>query len=386
MRCKTAIVGIGETEFSDNSGRSEQRIAMEAVILALEDAGLKADDVEGIVSCDYDNVNQIELINSLGFRNVKAYAEVGHAGGAPPGAVAQAAAMIVSGMAKCVVGYRAMNERSQFRYGTRNEQDMIPDPKWAKMFQHHAPYGLTVPAEWTAIMARRRMIEFGETREQWGHIPVTFRKHANQNPHARFYKKTMTMEDYLAAPILADPLCRFDYCLETDGAIAFIVTSAELAKTLKQPPAYIYAAVQAATFPIQYLTNYYRESLTTYYEMEASANEIYKKSGLGPNDIDVAQVYDHFTPWVLATLEAFGFCKKGEAGAFAADGQIGLGGQIPLNTAGGHLSEGYIHGWSLINEGVRQARGTSTAQVKDCEFSLVTSACGCPTSAFILSR
>ncbi len=378
---KAAIVGIGATDFSANSGRTEQRLAMEAISAALEDAGLSPDDVDGLIGSEGDATNQVDVVNAMGLKNIRSFCVVGHGGGSPCGAVAHAAMMVATGVCRYVVGYRSLNERSGRRYGTAGPVGQFP---W--IFGFHAPYGLVVPGEWTAMMARRRMIEFGETREQWAHIPLTFRAHANQNPRAIFYEKKLTLEDYLNAPMLADPLCRFDYCLETDGAVAVVMTSAERAKDLKQRPAYIQAVVQGMGYPGWYLTNYYEGSMTTSPETVAVANALWEMSGLTPKDIDVAQIYDHFTPWVLTALEDFGFCQKGEAAAFVADGRIRLGGALPLNTAGGLLSEGYIHGWNLILEGVRQVRGTSTAQVKDCEFSLVTSASGSPTSAMILAR
>lgn len=378
---KAAIVGIGATEFSTNSGRSERRLAVEAVLAALEDAGLGADDVDGIVNSDFDDTNQVDIVNAMGLRNIRSYATIPHGGGSPCGTVAQAAMMVASGVCGCVVAYRSLNERSGHRYGS---SDAVPSFPW--VYGLHAPYGLVVPGEWTAMHARRRMIEFGETREQWAAVPVTFRAHANRNPCAMQYKKTLTREDYLRAPMLAEPLCRFDYCLETDGAVAYVVTSAERATTLRSVPAYIHATAQATGFPVWYQTNWYRESLTTGAEVVATAEALWKASGLGPRDIDVAQIYDHFAPLVLTSLEDFGFCRKGEAAAFVGDGRIGLGGELPLNTAGGLLSEGYIHGWNLILEGVRQIRGTSTAQVEDVEFSLVTSCWGAPTSAVILAR
>ena len=381
LRRKAAIVGIGATEFSANSGRSEQRLAAEAVLAALGDAGLNPDDVDGIVNSDFDATNQIDVINTVGLRNIGSYATIPHGGGSPCGTVAQAAMMVASGACGCVVAYRSLNERSGHRYGS---SEAIPDFPW--VFGLHAPYGLIVPAEWTAMHARRRMIEFGDTREQWAEIPVTFRSHANRNPRAMMHKKPLTRQDYLDAPILAEPLCRYDYCLETDGAVAYVVTSAARAGSLRSAPAYIHTAVQSATFPIWYQTNWYRKSLTTGSEVVALGESLWRKSGLGPQHIDVAQIYDHFAPLVLTSLEDLGFCSKGEAGAFVGEGRISLGGELPLNTAGGLLSEGYIHGWNLILEGVRQIRGTSTAQVSDVEFSLVTSCWGAPTSAVILSR
>lgn len=381
LRRKAAIVGIGATEFSANSGRSEQRLAAEAVLAALEDAGLTPDDVDGIINSDFDATNQIDVINTVGLRNIGAYATIPHGGGSPCGTVAQAAMMVASGASRCVVAYRSLNERSGHRYGS---SEAVPTFPW--VYGLHAPYGLIVPAEWTAMHARRRMIEFGDTREQWAEIPVTFRANANRNPRAMMHKKALSRQDYLDAPILAEPLCRYDYCLETDGAVAYVVTAAERAGALRSVPVYIHTAVQSAAFPIWYQTNWYRDSLTTGSEMVALGEALWKKSGLRPGNIDVAQIYDHFAPLVLTSLEDLGFCRKGEAGAFVGEGRIGSSGELPLNTAGGLLSEGYIHGWNLILEGVRQVRGTSTSQVKDVEFSLVTSCWGAPTSAVILSR
>jgi len=381
LRSKAAIVGIGATEFSANSGRSERRLAVEAVLAALADAGLEADDIDGIVNSDFDATNQLDIVNALGLANIRAYATIPHGGGSPCGTVAQAAMMVASGVCECVVAYRSLNERSGHRYGSA---DAVPAYPW--VFGLHAPYGLVVPGEWTAMHARRRMIEFGETREQWAEVPVTFRAHANRNPRAMMHGKTLTREDYLAAPMLAEPLCRYDYCLETDGAVAYLVTSADRARSLRATPAHIHTAVQATGAPVWYQTNWYRDSLTTGAEVVAAARQLWNESGLSPRDIDVAQVYDHFAPLVLTALEDFGFCGKGEGGAFVGEGRIAHGGVLPLNTAGGLLSEGYIHGWNLILEGVRQIRGTSTAQVEDVEFSLVTSCWGAPTSALILSR
>lgn len=381
LQRKAAIVGIGATEFSRDSGRSERRLAVEAVLAALADAGVSADEVDGLVGSDYDDTNQLDIINALGLRNIASYATIPHGGGSPCGVTAHAAMMVASGVCQYVVAYRSLNERSGHRYGNPEVQATFP---WVHGL--HVPYGLVVPGEWTAMHARRRMIEFGDTREQWAEVPVAFRAHANRNPLAMQYRKPLSREDYLAAPMLAEPLCRFDYCLETDGAVAYVVTSAERARSLQTTPAYIHAAVQATGFPIWYQTNYYRDSLTTGDEAVATAARLWKTSGLAPRHIDVAQIYDHFAPLVLTSLEDYGFCNKGEAAAFVGDGRIRPGGELPLNTAGGLLSEGYIHGWNLILEGVRQIRGTSTAQVEDAEFSLVTSGWGAPTSALILSR
>ncbi|MBT4521323.1 MAG: lipid-transfer protein [Halieaceae bacterium] len=381
LKRKTAIAGIGTTEYSFNSGRSEQRLAIEAINQALQEAGLTPDDVDGLVNSDYEATNQVDVVNAMGMQNIASFATIPHGGGSPCGAIAHAAMMVASGQCKCVVAYRSMNERSGHRYGSPE----IP-ARYDWVYGLHAPYGLIVPAEWVAMHGRRRMIEFGETREQWAQVPLTCRANANNNPAALLHEKKLTLEDYLNAPILADPLCRYDYCLETDGAVALVITSAEKAESLASTPAYIHAAVQGMGHQIWYQSNYYGGSLTTGSENVAAAKQLWAKSGLTPRNIDVAQIYDHFTPAVLTSLEDYGFCEKGDAGGFVSDGNIGPDGELPINTAGGLQAEGYIHGWNLILEAVRQIRGTSSNQVRDVEFSLVTSCCGAPTSAAILSR
>jgi len=237
-----------------------------------------------------------------------------------------------------------------------------------------------------AITAQRYMHEYGIKREHFGAVAIACRKHANRNPRAIFHDRPLTMEEYLNAPMLSYPLCRYDYCLETDGACAFVVTTAERARDLRKPPAYILAAAQGTGPEVQTMVNYYRPSITWPYETEECAKALWAMAGVGPEDVDVAQIYDHFTPLVLLALEGFGFCGRGEAGEFVEGGRIEIGGTLPINTAGGLLSEAYIHGWNLINEGVRQIRGESTCQVEGAELCLVTSGNGVPTSAILLRR
>jgi acetyl-CoA acetyltransferase len=194
------------------------------------------------------------------------------------------------------------------------------------------------------------------------------------------------MDNYLGARMIADPLRLFDFCLETDGACAVVVTSTERARDLRQPPAVIRAVAQGSMPDPQPGMMYpvlMRESIT---ELPARyvADTLYRRAGMGPNDIDVGQFYDCFTITVLLQLEDWGFCKKGDGGPFAASGAIDLGGEIPINTGGGHLSEGYIHGMNHVLEGVRQVRGTSTSQVEGAETCLVTSTPLPPGSALIL--
>jgi acetyl-CoA acetyltransferase len=200
------------------------------------------------------------------------------------------------------------------------------------------------------------------------------------------YGRPLTLDGYLGGRPIADPLRLFDFCLETDGAAAVIVTSTERAKDGPNPPALIRAVAQAAPSrpqPGQQFPILWRDSITDS-SAQAVARTLYRRAGLGPGDIDVAQLYDCFSITVLLELEDFGFCAKGEGGPFAASGAIELGGSVPINTGGGHLSEGYIHGMGHIVEGVKQIRGTSTGQVHGAQTCLVTSTALPPGSALIL--
>jgi len=234
--------------------------------------------------------------------------------------------------------------------------------------------------------AQRYLHEFGATTEAFGHVAVADRKHAATNPRAWFYQKPITLDDHQRSRWIVDPLRLLDCCQESDGAVAVVVTSLERARDLRQPPVRIAAAAQGATTDQQMMTRYYSPEITGLPEMELVARQLYAMSGIGPAEIQTAVLYDHFTPFVLTQLEAFGFCGRGEAKDFVRDGRIELGGALPINTHGGQLGEAYIHGMNGIAEGVRQVRGTAVNPVKDVEHVLVTAGTGVPTSAVILRR
>ena len=384
-RDRCAIVGIGATDFSRSSGRSELSLATEASLAALADAGLTAADVDGIIRCDMDNVRGNDLAHSLGIRDLSYLGENGPGGAAPCAMVGQAVGAILSGQATTVLVFRSLNGRSGVRFG----QSPLEGARvggggtYDELF---APYGLLTPGQIFALMAQRHMVEYGTTPEQLGGIAVACRARANANPLAQMHDRTLTMDDYLAARMIAEPLRLFDFCLETDGACAVVVTSAERAASLAQPPALIRAVAQGSIpdpqpglqFPVLM-----RESITTL-PARSVADTLYRRAGIGPEDVDVAQLYDCFTITVLLQLEDWGFCKKGEGGPFVASGEVDVGGTIPINTGGGHLSEGYIHGMNHIVEGVRQVRGTSTNQVPGAQTCLVTCTPLPPGSALLL--
>ncbi len=391
LRNRTAIAGIGQTEFSSRSGRSEYQLALEACVAACRDAGISPHEVDCITIPAYQTttVDEAAMINGLGIRNLSYLGSVGHGGGSACAVVGHAALAVATGMAKYALCFRALNSRSEFRYGQydkkRARKDLdTPVPGFTSFL---APYGFFTPAHYSAIWARRHMHEFGTTYEHFGAIAVAARKHAARNPQARFFGKPITLEDYLDSRMVVDPLRLFDCCLETDGACALVVTTAERARDLRQPPSYIRAMAQGTGGPNLYpITAYNRKRITGMEETEQMAKFLFEMAELDRSDIDVAQLYDHFGPLVLLSLEDLGFCKPGEGGPFVEGGRIELGGELPVNTHGGLVAEAYIHGFNHITEAVRQTRGSSTSQVEGAQHVLVTSADGVPTSGLILSR
>jgi acetyl-CoA acetyltransferase len=235
------------------------------------------------------------------------------------------------------------------------------------------------------MQARRYMHEYGATSADFGTVAVADRRHAAKNPDAFFFGKPITLEDHQASRMIVDPLHLLDCCQESDGAVALVVVSAERARDLPQRPAVITAAAQGSGRDQFVMTSYYRDDIGIP-EMGVVGRELWRQSGLEPDDIRTAVLYDHFTPYVLMQLEELGFCKPGEAKDFIAGGAIEVGGRLPLNTHGGQLGEAYIHGMNGIAEAVRQLRGTSVNPVDDVEHVLVTAGTGVPTSGLILSR
>jgi acetyl-CoA acetyltransferase len=379
LKDKACIVGIGETEYSKSSGRSEMRLALEVISSACDDAGISPKEIDGIVRFSVDS-NQIdEVARNLGLENVRFFPEVFFGGGAGCGIVQMAAMAVALGKAKYVACFRALNERSGFRYGQMG--GVMP---MQGHFQYSIPFGLIAPGAMVAVMARRHMHLYGTRTTDLGEVAVAFRKHANMNPKAMMHERTLTLEDHANARMISDPLRLFDFCQESDGAVALIVTSAERAKDLKQKPVYIMAAEQGTGSWMEMMTSYQREDIADLEEYTRLAPHLWREAGIGPQDIDCAQLYDAFTPLIVMQLESFGFCKPGEGGPFVRDGALQIGGRLPTNTSGGCLSEAYIHGLNQLSEAVRQIRGTSLVQVPNCRHVLVTAGSGIPTGALVL--
>ena len=382
---RAAIAGIGATEFSKESGRSELQLSAEAVRGALADAGLGPADVDGLVTFTMDTSSEIAVARELGIPELRYFSQVNYGGGAACGTVLHAAMAVATGVADVVVCYRGFNERSGHRFGqvsvgaaTQVNTNGL-DNAWTY------PMGLGTPAATVAMFARRYMHEYGATSEDFGRVAVADRKHAATNPDAWFYGKPITLADHQASRMIADPLHLLDCCQESDGAVAIVVTSAERARDLPHPPAVVRAAAQGSGRDQFVMTSYYRDEIGLE-EMGLVGRTLWEQSGLRPDDMDTAVLYDHFTPFVLMQLEELGFCGRGEARHFIADGAIELGGRLPLNTHGGQLGEAYIHGMNGIAEGVRQVRGTSVNQVAGAAHVLVTAGTGVPTSGLVLGR
>lgn len=382
---RAAIVGIGATEFSKNSGRSELRLAVEAIRKALDDAGLTPDDVDGLTTYTMDTNPEVQVAESMGMKGLTFFSRVHYGGGAPCALAQQAAMAVVTGVADVVVCYRAFNERSGVRFGSGIFSDVqVTESAEATRYSWVAPYGLRTPASWVAMFAQRYMHEFGATTEAFGHVAVACRKHAATNPAAHFYGRPITLEDHQNSRWISEPLRLLDCCQETDGGQAFVITTVERARELKQKPAIIAAAAQGAAPGQQQMTSYYRDSITGLPEMGLVAKQLWESSELNPNDIDTAVLYDHFTPFVLTQLEELGFCGRGEAKDFVTGGALEIGGRLPINTHGGQLGEAYLHGLNGVAEAVRQVRGTAVNQVEGAKRVLVTGGTGVPTSGLIL--
>ncbi|MEU5267832.1 lipid-transfer protein [Streptomyces hygroscopicus] len=373
---RAAIVGIGATEFSKDSGRSELKLAVEAVRAALDDAGLTPDDVDGLVTFTMDTSPEITVAQACGIGDLTFFSRVHYGGGAACATVQQAALAVAAGVAEVVVCYRAFNERSGRRFGS-GVQHREPSAEGAAL-GWSLPFGLLTPASWVAMTAQRYLYAYGLTPEVFGHVAVTDRRHAATNPAAYFHGKPITLADHAASRWIVEPLRLLDCCQETDGGQALVVTSVERARELRRPPAVITAAAQGAGRGQEQMTSFYRDGLTGLPEMGVVAGQLWRGSGLTPADIDVAILYDHFTPFVLMQLEEFGFCGRGEAAGFVAEDAL------PLNTHGGQLGEAYLHGMNGIAEAVRQIRGTSVNQVAGAARVLVTAGTGVPTSGLLL--
>jgi len=376
MNDRAAIVGIGALPFSKDIGRPIGDTAVEAILRALEDAGLRPSDVDGSVKFTAEDTQECAIARRAGVENLRFFCETSYGGGPNCATIGHAAAAISLGLASVVICWRARNRAAKTSRPWSQERGIIREDK-----QWHLSWGLIRPVDVIGMWARDHMERYGTTREHLAEVALAFRLHAERNPAATM-RKRLTLEDYMSSRMIGDPLCLYDCSLETDGAIACVVTSIERARDCRHPPALVHAYAQG-TGPNQvHLANYNTTDFST--TARFCAEELWKRSDLQPKDVQCVQIYDAFTPLVLLGLEEYGFCGEGESGPFVTGGTLGPGGRLPANTSGGSLSEAYVHGFNLVTEAVRQIRGTSTSQVPDCKAVLVTGAAAVSTSALVL--
>jgi acetyl-CoA acetyltransferase len=378
IKDQAAIVGIGQTEFGKALDRSEAELACEAIRAALTDAGIAPSDVDGMVSFTQETTDEVDIARNLGFGDVRYFGQIGYGGGGGCATIAHAATAISGGQASVAVAWRSRKRGSGPRPWA-NASGGLPTPaQWTK------PWGVLRPADEIALLARRYMHEYGISRDHLANVALACRRHANRNPAALMNQRTLSRDEYMQSRWISEPLCLFDNCLESDGAVAVVLTSADRAVDSANTPAYVHAASQGLPAQHQTMVNYFCSDPLRGPSHAAGA-ALWRSADVTPDEIDVAQIYDAFTPLVLMSLEGYGFCERGEAGSFSDGENLVAGiGRLPLNTSGGSLSEAYIHGFNLITEGVRQVRGTSTAQVDGAQFCFVSSGEGVPTSALIL--
>jgi acetyl-CoA acetyltransferase len=377
---RAAIAGIGQTEFSKDSGRTELRLAAEAASAALADAGISPADVDGMVTYTMDSNDEIEVARAIGAGDLRYFSRVHYGGGAACAVVHHAAMAVATGAAKVVVCYRSLNGRSWRRFGAS-----IASKPTASTIHYSwlTPFGLTTPAGWVAMFARRYMHAYGVTTDDFGRVAVAHRAFAATNPAAWFHGKPITLDDHRASRWIVEPLRLLDCCQESDGAAAVVVTSADRARDLRAKPAVIVAAAQGSAREQEEMTSFYRDDMTALPESGVVARQLWAQSGITPADVQTAIIYDPFTPFVMLQLEEFGFCGRGESKDFIRDG-IGPGGALPVNPNGGQLGEAYIHGMNGITEAVRQVRGTAVNQIAGVRHVLVTAGTGVPTSGLVL--
>jgi acetyl-CoA acetyltransferase len=381
LRGKVSIVGIGYTPITRASGRSPLGLAVEAILNAVADAGLSVDDIDGFSTFHVnDSAPTHEVASTLGLRDVPWFNEEFGGGNRVGAIIGQAALAVATGAARNVVVYRAMNGRSGKRMGASAGVRPVPGTE----VQYQQPYGFLAPSQAYAFAARAHMLRFGTTEKQIGTIAVQQRSNAALNPRAQM-RTPITMADYLASRPIAKPFRLLDCCLESDGACAIVITRTDRAADLRHKPVTIQG--WAATFGPD---DFSKGGDLTSTNVPLLSKRLYSMAGVGPEDIDVAEFYDAFSFSVLVQLEDWGFCKKGEGGPFLESGAAALGGSIPVNTHGGFLSEGYIHGLNHVCEAVDQLRGNAgPRQVPDPEVALSTSQPGYLTgasSAIILAR
>lgn len=400
MSGKACVVGIGETAYTKRGAAAEREyvLACRAILAALADAGIDPAEVDGLAPFADERSSPWTLASDLGLAELRFAATTAMPGGGGAcGAMLEAALAVESGQAEVVVVYRSLCQGQFARIGRTEATGGGSSPTVVEaalegdaLQAFTAPFGILGPSVMFALPMRRHMEVYGTTSEQLGHVAVTQRAHASRNPRAVMGPRPLTLADHQGARMVADPYRLFDCCLETDGACAVVVTTAERASSACGRPVAVLAAAEGTDGAQLGGASANAGATAASYSRGGGAGvarRLFGQAGVSPGDVDVAQLYDNFSGQVLLGLEDFGFCAPGESGPWAQSGALAWpDGALPTNTAGGNLSEAYMQGLNHVIEGVRQLRGESTSQVADAELCLVTSSPGIPSSAILLGR
>lgn len=368
VKDKVAIAGIGETTYYKRAQApvSEFLLAVEAITKAAEDAGIAVTDIDGFASYSNDRNDAARMAAALGLPALRFASMVwGGGGGGGSAAIADAAAAIVAGYANYVCVFRALAQGQFVRFGQAPAARTISGP-----FAYVLPYGMAVPAHWVALRTRRFMHEHGINQEPLAAVSLACYHHAQKNPRAVMHGHPLTREAYDKSRWIVEPFHLYDCCMENDGAAALILTSAERARDLKRKPVYVMGAAQGSGY--RHAASVENSPDYASSNFKSLAPRLFAMAGITPRDVDVAQVYEHFSGAVMVSLVEHGFCRADEVMEFCTFENF-TSGKLPINTSGGNLAECYMHGLELVNEAVRQVRGTSTSQVKDAEIAAVIS-------------
>ena len=352
LKDKYSIVGIGGTDYTRGSGRSTRALAIEAIRNAVTDAGLKMQDIDGMLSYHGgDSVNSSTLAYDMGAQ-LNFYMDCSGGGSSTEALIGLAIGAIEAGMCETVAIFRSMNGYSQVRIGGTGSRASTPVSGPGLMTR---PYGLASAVQSFAFSFTRHMMEYGVTSEDLARVKVAHSNHASNNPKA-LMKQRVTVDDVVNSRWIVRPCAHLlDCCLETDNATCIIVTSAERAKDLKQQPVYIRAVQGRGTKPGGDF--HYQHGPISRVAGHYVGPRIFDLADLSHDDIDVTGCYDAFTYTVVLQFEAYGFCEEGEGKDYIKSGIVNLGDKRPNNTSGGHLCEAYTHGMNMVIENTRQLRG-----------------------------
>jgi acetyl-CoA acetyltransferase len=378
---QAAVVGVGESFYykAGGSPHSALQLACTAIRNAVADAGLRLEDIDGLITFNEQVITGSHLASVLGLGNLKICSQAWSGGGNLGAATVNIAdAAVCSGYATNVVCYRSVNQGRQGRFGQAKSLGAAAGDQ-----AYRSPFGAAAPVVWNALLVKKFMHQYNVSQEALAEVSLAAYAHAQHNPRAVMYGRPLTREAYHASRWIAEPFHLFDCCQENDGAAAVVITTGERARDLPQPPAYILAG--ASGMESRGGLWAYNDSAFPLGRYRTVGEQLWDRAGVKPGDINVIQFYENFSGTTLTAITDIGFCPPDGIEEFVGNGNLQWpNGRLPLNTSGGNLAEAYIHGFQLVNEAVRQIRGQSTCQVGNVELSLSVAGPGTPPSSAVV--